>query len=112
MTDAGEPECYDEPSQTEDASKWELAMKDEMKSLISKQTWELAELPIGKKTLGNKWVYRVKEKHDGSNRYKDRLVVKRFQQKIEASKNPTDMLIKTVAIDKLKLCSTSVGLLE
>ena len=38
LTDAGEPECYDEAYQEEDASKWELAMKDEMKSLISNQT--------------------------------------------------------------------------
>ena len=29
----------------------------------------------------NKWVYRIKNKHDGSKRYKARLVVKGFQQK-------------------------------
>jgi len=78
LTDGGEPEGYDEACQTTDASKWELAMKDEMKSLISNQTWELTKLPIGKKTLHNKWVYRVKEDHDGSKRYKARLVVKGF----------------------------------
>ena len=65
----------------EDASKWELAMKDEMKSLISNNTWELAELPVGKKALHNKWVYRVKEEPNGSKRHKARLVVKGFQQK-------------------------------
>jgi hypothetical protein len=65
----------------EDASKWELAMKDEMKSLISNNTWEVAELPVGKKALYNKWVYRVKEENDGSKRHKARLVVKGFQQK-------------------------------
>jgi hypothetical protein len=81
LTDEGEPECYDEACQVEDASKWELAMKDEMKSLISNNTWELAELPMGKKALHNKWVYRVKEEHDGSKRHKARLVVKGFQQK-------------------------------
>jgi len=32
--------------------------------------------------------------------------------KIQGSKNPTDMLTKVVAINILKLCSTSVGLLE
>ncbi len=57
LTDEGEPECYDEACQVEDASKWELAMNDEMKSLISNNTWELAELPVGKKALHNKWVY-------------------------------------------------------
>ncbi|KAK0585008.1 hypothetical protein LWI29_022138 [Acer saccharum] len=80
LTDAGEPECYDEAYQGKDASKWELAMKDEMKSLISNQTWELAKLPEGKKALQNKWVFRIKEEHDGSKRCKARLVVKGFQQ--------------------------------
>ena len=56
-------------------------MKDEMDSLLGNQTWELTELPIGKKTLHNKWVYRIKNEHNGSKRYKARLVVKRFQQK-------------------------------
>ncbi len=50
LTDAGEPECYDEACQGEDASKWELAMKEEMKSLVSNQTWELTKLPEGKKS--------------------------------------------------------------
>ena len=38
LTDKGEPECYDEACQTEDVGKWELAMKEGMKSLISNQT--------------------------------------------------------------------------
>ena len=80
LTDAGEPECYDEAYQGEDASKWGLAIKDEMKSLISNQTWELAKLPEGKKALQNKWVFRIKEEYDGYKRYKARLVVKGFQQ--------------------------------
>jgi len=54
LTNAGEPECYDEACQGEDVSKWELAMKEEMKSLVSNQTWELAKLPEGKKALQNK----------------------------------------------------------
>ena len=60
------------------SSKWELAMKDEMDSLLGNQTWKLTELPIGKKALHNKWVYRIKNEHDGSKRYKVRLVVKGF----------------------------------
>ncbi|GAA0140593.1 hypothetical protein LIER_01908 [Lithospermum erythrorhizon] len=79
LTDEGESECYDEACLTSDSSKWDLAMKDEMQSLISNQTWELVELPKGKKALHNKWVYRVKKEHDGSKRYKARLVVKGFQ---------------------------------
>ncbi|RVX10461.1 Retrovirus-related Pol polyprotein from transposon TNT 1-94 [Vitis vinifera] len=81
LIDGGEPECYDEALQDESSSKWELTMKDEMDSLLGNQTWELTELPVGKKALHNKWVYRIKNEHDGSKRYKARLVVKGFQQK-------------------------------
>lgn len=81
MTNRGEPEDYAEACQAINASKWELAMKDEMKFLISNQTWELAKLHMVNKALHNKWVYRVKEDHDDSKRYKARLVVKGFQQK-------------------------------
>ncbi|RVW24170.1 Retrovirus-related Pol polyprotein from transposon TNT 1-94 [Vitis vinifera] len=81
LTDGGELECYDEALQDENSSKWELAMKDEMDSLLGNQTWELTELPVGKKALHNKWVYKIKNEHDGSKRYKARLVVKGFQQK-------------------------------
>ena len=56
-------------------------MKDEMDSLLGNQTWELTELPVGKKVLHNKWVYRIKNEHNGSKCYKARLVVKGFQQK-------------------------------
>ena len=31
--------------------------------------------------MHNKWVYRIKNEHDGSKHYKTRLVVKGFQQK-------------------------------
>ena len=56
-------------------------MNDEMDSLLVNQTWELAKLPEGNKALHNKWVYRIKNEHDGSKHYKARLVVKGFQQK-------------------------------
>ena len=81
LTDGGKPKCYDEALQDENSNKWELAMKNEMDSLLGNQTWELTELPIGKKALHNKWVYRIKNEHDGSKHYKARLVVKGFQQK-------------------------------
>ena len=58
LTGGGEPECYDEACQSEDACKWELSMKEKMKTLIPNQTRELAKLPEGKKALHNKWVYQ------------------------------------------------------
>ena len=52
-----------------------------MDSLHKNHSWELTPLLKGKKALHNKWVYRIKQKHDGSKRYKARLVVKGFQQR-------------------------------
>ena len=73
LIDGGESEYYDEVLQDKNSSKWELAIKDEMDSLLGNQTWELTELPVGKKVLHNKWVYRIKNKYDGSKHYKARL---------------------------------------
>ena len=56
-------------------------MEEEMDSLMYKQTWDLVRLPVGKTTLQNKWVYRLKEEDGGKQRYKARLVVKGFAQK-------------------------------
>ena len=67
--------------QVESRKKWELAMEEEMDSLMHNQTWDLVRLPAGKTTLQNKWVYRLKEEDGGKQRYKSRLVVKGFVQK-------------------------------
>ena len=81
LTDRGEPESFDEAIKDKESVKWELAMKDEMDSLMSNKTWQLAELPREKKALHNKWVYRIKEEYDDNKWYKARLVVEGFQQK-------------------------------
>nr|GEY78011.1 retrovirus-related Pol polyprotein from transposon TNT 1-94 [Tanacetum cinerariifolium] len=52
------PECYFEAMKLKDSLQWELAMKDEMKSLEKNKTWLLTKLPSGKKALQNKWVFR------------------------------------------------------
>jgi len=49
--------------------------------LNKNRTWELTELPISKKALLNKWVYRIKKEPDGNTKYKAQLVVKGFSQK-------------------------------
>ena len=81
LTDAGEPESFDEAMQVDDSIKWEQAMDDEMWSLEKNITWELIELPAGKKALLNKWVYKIKDEPDGQIRFKARLVVKGFLQR-------------------------------
>ncbi|GJT49452.1 ribonuclease H-like domain-containing protein [Tanacetum coccineum] len=44
--------------------------------------WTLTELPINRKAIGSKWVYKIKYKSDGEvERYKARVVAKGFGQK-------------------------------
>ena len=58
------------------------AMQDEMKSLHKNHTYDLVELPKGKRALKNKWVFKCKiEPNISQPRYKARLVVKGFGQK-------------------------------
>ena len=53
-------------------------MVEEMKALQKKSTWEMVELPMGKKTIRCKWVCSVKYKFDRTiNRYKARLVAEK-----------------------------------
>ncbi|KAH9779117.1 retrovirus-related pol polyprotein from transposon RE1 [Citrus sinensis] len=61
--------------------KWKAAVNDEMRSLQKNQTWELVDLPPGKKPVGCRWIYTIKYKADGSiERYKARLVAKGYTQ--------------------------------
>ncbi|GJU35463.1 retrovirus-related pol polyprotein from transposon TNT 1-94 [Tanacetum coccineum] len=63
--------------------KWRIAMSEEMQSLQKNQTWELTNLPEGKKAIGCKWVYAKKEGFPSQDdvRYKARLVAKGYAQK-------------------------------
>jgi hypothetical protein len=57
-------------------------MKDEMKALERNATWDLIKLPRDRKIVGCKWVYKInKGVDDKVERYKARLVAKRYSQK-------------------------------
>lgn len=46
------------------------------------ETWELVNLPKGKKTVGCRWIYNIKLDEKGNiDRYKARLVAKGYTQK-------------------------------
>ncbi len=50
-------------------------MEREMESLRENEVWELVKLPLNKKVVGSKWVFKIKMNDNGKvNRYKARLV--------------------------------------
>ncbi|CAI7888777.1 unnamed protein product [Closterium sp. NIES-54] len=57
-------------------------MESELKSIEENGTWELVELPEGRKVITSKWLFKIKSDADGKiERYKSRLVAKGYQQK-------------------------------
>ena len=62
-------------------SNWIAAMKDEYRALIDNQTWSLVPRSPSMNVVGCRWVYKLKERADGSiERHKARLVAKGFNQ--------------------------------
>lgn len=58
------------------------AAHKEFRSLLQFRTWELRHLPKGRKAIGNKWVFKIKAKDDGSiDKFKARLVIQGFSQR-------------------------------
>ena len=55
-------------------------MHEEMESRKENYIFELSPLPEGKKNVGSWWVYTIKKKSDGSERYKARFVARGFSQ--------------------------------
>ena len=72
------------PKTTDEAMKstrWKEAMDEEMRALLENNTWEIIDLPDGKKSVSCRWVYTIKCKEDGSlDRYKARLVARGYTQ--------------------------------
>ena len=52
-----------------------------MATLEANNTWFITTLPLGKKAIGCRWVYKIKHKFDGSfERYKACLVANGYTQ--------------------------------
>ena len=76
------PKTYQEALNSVELSVWKKAIKSELDSLTMNQTWELVDLPKGRKPIKCKWIFKRKTRLNGSiERYKARLVVVGYTQK-------------------------------
>jgi hypothetical protein len=73
-----EPKTF---SQAVTDQQWCEAMKQEISALEQNATWSLVSLPLEKKPVGSRWIYKLKYKPDGSIEcYKARLVAQGYTQ--------------------------------
>lgn len=79
IANGGEPETYWEVMTHERKRKCLRAMQNDMKSLHENYTYDFLKLPKDKRTLKNKWVFKLNiEENNSQLRYKTRLVMKGF----------------------------------
>src|SRR5258706_15652017 len=62
-----------------DAERWVAAALAEIEAHLENDTWELAQLPPGRRAIGSRWVFKIKRRPDGSiDKYKGRIVAQGF----------------------------------
>jgi len=84
------PESYAEAINDKNKEKWETAITDELTSIEENDTWELVDLPKGKRAIGCRWVFAFKYNENGAvERYKARLVAKGYNQRHGIDYNET-----------------------
>jgi hypothetical protein len=94
--------------------KWNDAMKEGISDLQKNKTWELIPLPRGKKTVGCKWVFTVKQTPKGKvERYKARLVAKGYSQTYGIDYDERfALVVKMSTVRTLISCAANFGSLS
>ena len=65
-TSEAKPITYREAIAGSNKTQWNDAMLEEINAHLENRTWDIVELPPGKKAIGSKWVYKIKHNADGS----------------------------------------------
>ena len=76
-----EPKNVKEALSGNKKQEWRSAMDSEYDSLMKNKTWTLVPRPPNANVVGNRWIFKIKRRGDGSiDRYKARFVAQGFTQ--------------------------------
>ena len=76
------PRTLAEAMRTPESEQWLQAARNEMQAHMDNGTWELVDLPPGKRAMGCRWIFKVKKLADGTfERHKARVVAKGYSQR-------------------------------
>lgn len=79
-------------------------MQEEINALEANNTWTLQPLPQGKKSIGCKWIFKVKYKANGTlDRYKARLVAHGYTQQLSLDFVDTFSFVATITTVRVLL---------
>ncbi|KAK1687246.1 hypothetical protein QYE76_048094 [Lolium multiflorum] len=118
-TDGTVPWCLsstvDEPTNVQSPlaiPQWKEAMDEEYGALMRNNTWKLVPPRSGVNVVDCRWIYKVKQKADGSvDRYKARLVAKGFKQRFGIDYEDTfSPVVKIATVSSLDSCKKDTEL--
>lgn len=77
-----DPKSFKQAISSSARKEWINAMQEELASIEACGTWTLEDLPVGRKAVGSKWVFKTKHDENGSlKQRKARLIAQEFSQK-------------------------------
>lgn len=81
LVSSDEPANYREAISCADSAQWKRAIDAEFEAHAKNNTWDVVKIPEGRRPIGFKWVFKVKNPGEKNERYKARLCAQGFSQK-------------------------------
>ena len=97
------PLSLKEALEADDGPNWEKAIGEELDQHEKLKTWELVDLPPGRKAIGNKWVFVRKRDESGNvDKHKARLVILGSSQKPGVDYSEQETFAPVMRFDTLR----------
>jgi hypothetical protein len=108
-----DPRIHKETLSCPEKEKWITAMKKELDSLRKHNTYRLAKLPLDRRAVGCKWVFKIKrDATESITRYKARLVAQGYTQRKGLDFQETFALVTRITSQRIVIATAAAKDLE